>query len=178
MLEAAGALPERARRRARSSLAALPPAQDRGQVLPVSSSSQLSMASIFFSEMIAPFDLHHRFGKFVHAPPQAVHFFHKGSFVGPLRLIRLDFKLNNADTLEAEIASPDRSKPQPIRFFRIGEQHNYWKLFTGQLPPDLSAGEGARCSCSAPTGSGARHMFFAALALRRAHLFDHRPLSV
>jgi len=93
--------------------------------------------SIFFSEMIAPFDLHHRFGKFVYAPPQAVHFFHKGSFVGPF-VYPLDFKLN-MDTLKREY-TPDRSKPQPIRFFCIGEQYNYWKLFTGSFhlicPPE------------------------------------------
>jgi peptide/nickel transport system permease protein len=93
--------------------------------------------SIFFSEMIAPFDLHHRFGKFVYAPPQTVHFFHKGSFVGPF-VYPLDFKLN-MDTLKREY-TPDRSKPQPIRFFCIGEQYNYWKLFTGSFhlicPPE------------------------------------------
>lgn len=82
--------------------------------------------SIFFSEMIAPYDLHHRFGKFVYARPQAVHLFHEGHFVGPF-VYPLDFKLN-METLKREYVA-NRSKPQPIRFFCSGEEYGFWHLF-------------------------------------------------
>ena len=39
--------------------------------------------SIAVSELLAPYDLHSRHSRFVHAPPQEVRLFHEGSFVGP-----------------------------------------------------------------------------------------------
>ena len=40
-------------------------------------------ASIVVSEFIAPYNLHTRDTTHIYAPPQAVHLFHEGSFVGP-----------------------------------------------------------------------------------------------
>ena len=73
--------------------------------------------SILFSEMIAPYDLHQRHSGFVYAPPQLVHLFHEGRFVGPF-VYPLDFKLN-METLKREYTA-DRSEPQRIRFFCYG----------------------------------------------------------
>src|SRR3712207_417404 len=36
-----------------------------------------------FVEIIAPYNQTKRHGDFLHAPPQAVHLFHKGEFIGP-----------------------------------------------------------------------------------------------
>mgnify|MGYP003432457469 CR=1 FL=1 len=39
--------------------------------------------STLITEFIAPYDLHTRNARFVYAPPQRLHLFHEGSFVGP-----------------------------------------------------------------------------------------------
>lgn len=38
---------------------------------------------ILICEFLAPYNLHTRNMDFIYAPPQRVHFFHEGSFVGP-----------------------------------------------------------------------------------------------
>jgi peptide/nickel transport system permease protein len=96
-----------------------------------------SYFSILISEVIAPYDLHSRFSGFIYAPPQPVHLFHEGRFVGPF-VYPLDFTLN-MDTLKREYV-PDTSEPQPIRFVCSGEPYNFWDLFTGTFhffcPPE------------------------------------------
>jgi peptide/nickel transport system permease protein len=96
-----------------------------------------SYGSVLISELIAPYDLHSRFSGFIYAPPQRVHLFHEGRFVGPF-VYPFDFKLN-MDTLKREYAA-DTSEPQSIRFFCSGEPYNFWDLFTGTFhfvcPPE------------------------------------------
>ena len=85
-----------------------------------------SYGSVFVSEFLAPYDLHSRHGRFVYAPPQGLHFFHEGRFVGPF-VYPLHFELNR-ETLKREYTS-DRSDPQRIRFFCSAEKYNFWGLF-------------------------------------------------
>ena len=40
-------------------------------------------ASILISEILAPYHLHSRDAQHIFAPPQALHFFHQGEFIGP-----------------------------------------------------------------------------------------------
>ena len=49
--------------------------------------------SILISEWIAPYHLHTRHPEFIHFPPQGIHLFHEGSFVGPF-VYGFSFKLN------------------------------------------------------------------------------------
>jgi peptide/nickel transport system permease protein len=97
----------------------------------------VSYFSVLISEFIAPYDLHNRHSGFIFAPPQGIHVFHEGSFVGPF-VYPLDFKLN-METLKREYTA-DTSKPQPIRFFCSGESYNFWDFFTGTFhfvcPPE------------------------------------------
>jgi peptide/nickel transport system permease protein len=97
----------------------------------------LSYFSVLVSEIIAPYDLHSRDSGFIFAPPQRIHLFHEGSFVGPF-VYPLDFKLN-METLKREY-TPDTSDPQPIRFFCSGQPYNFWNLFDGTFhlvcPPE------------------------------------------
>ncbi len=86
----------------------------------------LSYGSVLISEFIAPYDLHSRHSRFIYAPPQGVHFFHEGRFIGPF-VYPLSFKMN-MDTLKREYTT-DRSKPEPIRFFCSAETYNFWGLF-------------------------------------------------
>jgi peptide/nickel transport system permease protein len=83
-------------------------------------------AMILICEFLAPYNLHTRNMDFIYAPPQRVHFFHDGQFVGPFvygRQMRLDM-----DTLKREYTD-DRNEVQPIRFLCRGDAYKFWGLF-------------------------------------------------
>ncbi|WP_027993354.1 ABC transporter permease [Sinorhizobium meliloti] len=85
---------------------------------------------ILICEFLAPYDLHTRNVDFIYAPPQRVHFFHEGEFVGPFvygRTMTLDM-----DTLKRNYAD-DTSKVEPIRFFCRGDDYRFWGLFESNL---------------------------------------------
>ncbi|MDE4616814.1 ABC transporter permease [Sinorhizobium meliloti] len=85
---------------------------------------------ILICEFLAPYDLHTRNVDFIYAPPQRVHFFHEGEFVGPFvygRTMTLDM-----DTLKRNYAD-DTSKVEPIRFFCRGDDSRFWGLFESNL---------------------------------------------
>jgi peptide/nickel transport system permease protein len=87
-------------------------------------------ASILVSEILAPYNLHTRDTKHIYAPPQALHFFHDGSFVGPFVYgynMRLDLT-----TLKREY-SDDPGKVQRVRFFCIGDDYRFWGLIDGSF---------------------------------------------
>jgi peptide/nickel transport system permease protein len=73
---------------------------------------------------LAPYNLHTRNMDFIYAPPQRVHFFDAGQFVGPFvygRKMTLDM-----DTLKRDYAD-DKSNVQPIRFFCRGDDtYKFW----------------------------------------------------
>jgi peptide/nickel transport system permease protein len=87
-------------------------------------------AAILICELLAPYNLHTRNVDFIYAPPQSVHFFHEGSFVGPFvygREMRL-----NMDNLKREYTDrPD--DVQKIRFFCRGDDYNFWGLFRSNV---------------------------------------------
>ncbi|MBW9062970.1 ABC transporter permease [Rhizobium herbae] len=83
-------------------------------------------AIIAIVELLAPYNLHTRNVDFIHSPPQRVHFFHQGNFVGPFvygRTMTLDM-----DTLR-RIYTDDVNKVEPIRFFCSGDSYRFWGLF-------------------------------------------------
>ena len=86
--------------------------------------------SIFLSELIAPYALGSRNTDFIYAPPQAVHLWHEGSFVGPF-VYGFDYSLD-MDTLKRNYV-PDTQKVQPIRFFCYGETYEWMGLVPGSL---------------------------------------------
>ena len=86
--------------------------------------------STLFSEVFAPYELHSRDSNHIYAPPQRVHLFHEGSFVGPFVYgysMRLD--------MEAliRVYTPDTSKVQPLRFFCQGDEYEFWNLFAARF---------------------------------------------
>jgi peptide/nickel transport system permease protein len=90
----------------------------------------LMYASILISEFLAPYNLHTRHVDFIHAPPQRVHFFHEGEFVGPFvygRTLKLDM-----DTLQRQY-SDDTKRVDRIRFFCRGDTYQFWGLWEGNL---------------------------------------------
>ena len=86
--------------------------------------------AILFVEILAPYALDRRNTDFIYAPPQAVHWFHEGSFKGPFvypLIYRLDM-----ETLKREY-TPDLTKPQPIRLFCRGDAYSFWGLIAGNF---------------------------------------------
>jgi peptide/nickel transport system permease protein len=82
--------------------------------------------SILVSEVLAPYELHARHTDFIFAPPQSVHFFHDGRFVGPF-VYAMSFELN-MDTLQREYRD-DPDKVQALRFFCSADRYSFWGLF-------------------------------------------------
>jgi peptide/nickel transport system permease protein len=96
--------------------------------------SGIFLAALYFMilicEFLAPYNLHTRNVDFIHTPPQPVHLFHEGQFVGPFvygRTMNL-----NMETLKREYTD-DRSNVQPLRFFCRGDGYKFWGLFEGDL---------------------------------------------
>ena len=90
----------------------------------------LLYASIAFSEFLAPYNLHARHVDYIYAPPQGIHFFDRGKFVGPF-VYGYSYRLNLTN-LKREY-SEDLSKPQPLRFFCRGETYRFWGMFEANL---------------------------------------------
>lgn len=86
----------------------------------------LTYASTLVSEVIAPYDLHTRNTDYIYAPPQRVHLFHEGEFVGPF-VYAFDKRLN-MENLSREYTE-NTSKTYPLRFFCSGDQYRFWDLF-------------------------------------------------
>lgn len=86
--------------------------------------------SILVSEILAPYNLHSRNTDFIYAPPQQVHLFHEGEFVGPF-VYGFAYMLN-MDTLKREYAE-NPADPQPIRFFCLGDRYEFWGLIPGRF---------------------------------------------
>ena len=86
--------------------------------------------SILFVEMIAPYALDRRNTDFIYAPPQGIHLFHNGSFVGPF-VYPLVYRLD-METLKREY-TPDTTKPQPIRMLCSGDKYDFLGVIPGSF---------------------------------------------
>ncbi|PZM14673.1 ABC transporter permease [Rhizobium tubonense] len=85
---------------------------------------------VLIAEFLAPYGLHTRNVDFIHAPPQRVHFFNDGAFVGPFvygRAMTLDL-----NTLR-RVYTEKKHNVQPIRFFCQGDPYRFWGLFPANL---------------------------------------------
>ena len=86
--------------------------------------------STLISEIVAPYDLHERHTQFIYAPPQAVHLFDKGEFIGPF-VYGWNYSLN-MENLKREY-SENTAKIYPVRFFCRGEPYKFWGLIDGDF---------------------------------------------
>jgi len=85
-----------------------------------------SYFSVIVTEFLAPYNLHTRHTDYIFLPPQQVHLFHDGLFIGPF-VYGIDGVLN-LDTLEREY-SEDTTRIYPIRVFCSGDPYKFWGLF-------------------------------------------------
>ena len=86
--------------------------------------------SILVSEILAPYNLHSRNVDFIYAPPQALHLFHEGSFIGPF-VYGYDYRLN-MDNLRREYTE-NPAKIERLRFFCLGDEYRFWGLVPGRF---------------------------------------------
>jgi len=87
-------------------------------------------ASILVSEFLAPYNLHTRDTRHIYAPPQRLHLFHEGRFVGPFvygTSMRLDMQ-----TLKREYTD-EPGQVQRLRFLCLGDEYEFWALVPGRF---------------------------------------------
>ncbi|RRJ84751.1 ABC transporter permease [Aestuariirhabdus litorea] len=86
--------------------------------------------SILICEFLAPYTLHSRHVDSIYSPPQPVHLFHEGEWVGP-------FVYGWQQTLDMDrllrVYSEDRSKIYRIGFFCPGEEYRFWGVLNSDL---------------------------------------------
>ena len=90
----------------------------------------LLYGSAFISEIIAPYELQSRHAGYVYSPPQGIHLFHQGEFVGPF--VYGWNQTLNMDTLKREY-EPDTDQVQPIRFLCLGDPYELWGVIEGSF---------------------------------------------
>ena len=86
----------------------------------------LMYGSTLISEVVAPYNLHSRNIDYIYAPPQSLHLFHEGRFVGPF-VYGLDYRLNMTNLKREYTDNPN--KILPVRFFCSGDEYEFWGLF-------------------------------------------------
>jgi peptide/nickel transport system permease protein len=86
--------------------------------------------SITVSEILAPYNYQARHADFIFAPPQSVHLFHDGQFVGPF-VYGYNYHLDMRNL--RRVYTEDTGKPEPIRFFCHGDRYAFWGLFDGDF---------------------------------------------
>ncbi len=79
-----------------------------------------------FCEFLTPYNLHTRNTDYIYAPPQQVHFFHQGEFIGPF-VYGLDYQLNMENLKREYTTNPE--KIDKLRFFCKGDDYKFWGLF-------------------------------------------------
>lgn len=85
--------------------------------------------SVFISEFLSPWNYQTRHREHIYVPPQGIHLFHEGEFIGPFVY---DLKRTlNLETMQREYAV-DETKPMQLSFFCSGDPY-YWM---GLIPAD------------------------------------------
>lgn len=87
-------------------------------------------ATIPFSELIAPYNPSTRDADHLYAPPQSLHLFHEGRFVGPF-VYGYDYALDLNSFKRTYRINTD--KVQPLHFFCRGDSYHFWGLWQGRF---------------------------------------------
>ena len=83
----------------------------------------LMYGAVLIVEFLAPYGLNSRHVDHIYVPPQSVHFFHDGQFVGPF-VYDLDYKLDMQ--VLKRIYTEKTDAPKPIRFLCHGDPYYFW----------------------------------------------------
>jgi peptide/nickel transport system permease protein len=90
----------------------------------------LLYGAIVICEFLAPYGQETRDRRHIFAPPQSIHLFHEGAFIGPF-VYGFDYQLN-METLKREY-TVNTEKVYPLRFFCQGDSYLFWGLFEARL---------------------------------------------
>ncbi len=82
------------------------------------------------AELVAPYNLHTRHPDFIFSPPQSVHLFHEGEFVGPF-VYGWHYRLN-MENLRREY-TVNKGAVQRLRFFCRNDSYRFWGLFESRI---------------------------------------------
>ncbi len=86
--------------------------------------------SVLVCEVVAPYNLHSRHARHIYAPPQGIHLFHEGRFVGPF-VYGYRFRLDM--TTLKRIYTPDPQQVHALRFLCRGDAYQFWGLFEARF---------------------------------------------
>ena len=86
--------------------------------------------SALVCEILAPYGAHSRHTDFIFAPPQQVHLFDRGHFVGPF-VYGFDYSLDMSNL--KRVYEPNPTLVQPIRFLCLGDDYDFWGLIPGRF---------------------------------------------
>jgi peptide/nickel transport system permease protein len=89
----------------------------------------LLYAAIPFVEFVSPYALHVRHPDYVYGPPQRIHFFHEGRFVGPF--VYGTLMAINLENLRREYRE-DTAQLYRIRLFVEGEPYRFWGIWSSE----------------------------------------------
>ncbi len=90
----------------------------------------LFYVSVVIVEFLAPYQKDTRNPRAIYAPPQMVHLFDQGRFVGPF-IYGYSFKLD-MDTLK-RVYTSDPAKVERLRFFCHGDPYRFWGRWAADL---------------------------------------------
>jgi peptide/nickel transport system permease protein len=103
----------------------------RHRIAVISGAILLAMyLSIMVSEQLAPYNQRSRHADFIYAPPQGIHLFDKGHFVGPF-VYGYDYSLNMRNL--QRVYTPNPEKVERLRFFCRGDAYSWWGLIDGDV---------------------------------------------
>jgi peptide/nickel transport system permease protein len=86
--------------------------------------------SILVSEILAPYNLHTRDRTHIYAPPQSLHLFHEGEFIGPF-VYGFDAVLD-METMRRMYTANDK-KIHRLRFLCLGDAYEFWGVIEGRF---------------------------------------------
>ncbi len=87
-------------------------------------------SSILVSEFLAPYNLHTRDSRHIYAPPQELHLFHDGRFVGPFVY---GYSMELDQQTMRRVFTDDMGKIQALRFFCRGDDYEFWGMVDGNF---------------------------------------------
>lgn len=90
----------------------------------------LFYGSILISELLAPYHLHSRDAFHLYAPPQSLHLFHEGQFVGPFVYgYSTELDTTNMRWVYTEVPTT----VDKLRFFCLGDTYEIWGAIEGRF---------------------------------------------
>ncbi|GGB95048.1 peptide ABC transporter permease [Marinobacterium zhoushanense] len=86
----------------------------------------LMYLSILIAEFLAPYALKTRHTDYIYSPPQPIHLFHDGEFIGPF-VYGWDYELDMDRLLRNY--SEDSDRVYPLSFFCHGDPYEFWGIW-------------------------------------------------